>query len=100
MSLYQGSGNYFIGNLLFNYLAMYTFGGLILTLVQILPMLFWFSLFGDLGNPDTLSIFIERTVLTFVPSRNFLFMELIVNPLVGAAASTLLWSKGMRDYHG
>jgi hypothetical protein len=100
MDLYDGSGNYFIGNLIWNYGAMYAFGGTILTLVQILPLFVWFSLFGEPGDPDTLAIFIERAIMTFVPSENFLFMELVVNPLVGTVASTLLWSKGMSDYHG
>lgn len=98
--MYKGSDSYLIGNLIWNYGGMYIFGGSILTLIQVMPIVLWFSLFGDPGDPETLQIFIERTIMTFVPSENFLFMELVVNPLVGAGASTILWSKGMSDYHG
>lgn len=85
MPLHPGSSNYFIGNLLKNYGAMYIFGGGIITAFKLAG----FLLAGDFTSAQAIG---DTAVAVFMPSAS----SLVLNPVVGAAVAMLKWSRGMR----
>lgn len=73
-----GAGKYAVNSIIFNYSAMYVFGGSIITLINLL-----FSAgSGDLGTV---------LVNVMMPTPE----SLILNPLVGAPVAALKWYGSM-----
>lgn len=93
--VHKGSERYFVGNLVRNFGSMYVKGDAVVTAIQLIPLFVWFAIVGDPTSTEAISQYIERVIMTLVPNPDWMFLNVIINPLVGAGVSTLKWSNGM-----
>lgn len=88
MSFYKGSGKYGVGNLLFNFGAMYVFGGVVITSLKLI----WVLLTGNFSSIG----FVKEAIMIFVPNPDYIYLNFIINPLVGTVFATIKWSNSMK----
>ncbi len=93
--MYEGSEKYFVNSILGNFVPMYIKGDALLTSIQLIPLFLWFYLTGDPTSPSAIANYVERAIMTLLPNPDWMFLNFFINPLLGAAVSTMNWSHAM-----